>query len=102
MGWITAVPNLFGARDQFKGRHVFPQTGVGAWFGGDSRALRYCAFISIVITSAPPQVIRHSIPEIGDPYITGSSDFSERGLYVPSSTIYNSQDMETTEMTVNR
>ena len=33
MGWITAVPNLFGARDQFKGRHVFPQTGVGAWGG---------------------------------------------------------------------
>jgi len=39
MGWITAVPNLFGTRDQFKGRHFFPLTGVGAWFGDDSSGL---------------------------------------------------------------
>ena len=50
MGWITAVPNLFGARDQFKGRHVFPQTGVGAWFGGDSRGLHsWCTSPSLLL-----------------------------------------------------
>ena len=27
----------------------------------------YCVLICIIITSAPPQIIRHEIPEFGDP-----------------------------------
>ena len=30
-------------------------------------------FISIIMTSVPPQITRHQIPEVGDPYPTGSS-----------------------------
>ena len=30
-------------------------------------------FISVIITSAPPQISRHQIPEVGDPGPTGSS-----------------------------
>ena len=67
------VPNLFGSRDQIHGRQFFLglcRVGVG----GGGRVVSGCFkritfivhFISIMITSAPPQVIRH-LEEIGKP-----------------------------------
>ena len=40
--------------------------GVG-WFQDDSSALHSLHFISIIITSAAAQIIRHWILEAGDP-----------------------------------
>ena len=60
----TAVPRLFGTRDQFCGRQVFPQIGRG-WFQMDSSTF-IMHFLSTTVTSAPPQIIRHQIPGVGD------------------------------------
>ena len=53
----AAVPNLLGTRDQFHGRQFFSMD----W--GDLRMLQHTTFIvhfiSIIITSAPPHIIRH-------------------------------------------
>ena len=35
----SVVPNLFGTRDQFRGRQFFHRPAEGGWFGDDSRAL---------------------------------------------------------------
>ena len=45
------------------------------WPGDDSNALIAC-FISIVIPSALPQIIRHLILEFGDPYPRGSLEIN--------------------------
>ena len=34
----------------------------------------YCALISIIITSAPPQITRHQILESGDPWGEGTQE----------------------------
>ena len=58
----AVVPNLFGTRDWF-------------WKGGlgmvwdDPRAFHLLHFISTVITSTPPQIIRHQIPEVRQPLL---------------------------------
>ena len=62
------VPKSFGIRDQFYGRQFFHGTrGQG---GGGFGMIRvhyiYVHFISIIIISAPPQIIRHQILEAGD------------------------------------
>ena len=66
----AVVLNFFGTRDWFHGR--FPQTWgrrykvemVSGWF----KCITFIVhFISIIITSAPHQIIRHEIPEVGDP-----------------------------------
>ena len=67
---MTAVPNLFGTRGWFCGRQFFHGPGVGrvvsGWFKG-------IAFIMhLIITSTPPQITRHCIPEAGDPWTMGS------------------------------
>ena len=53
----AAVPNLLGTRDQFRGRQFFSTD----W--GDLGMLQHTTFIvyfiSIIITPAPPQIIRH-------------------------------------------
>ena len=42
--------------------------GRGRWFWGRFKCMTLGVhFISIFITSAPPQTIRHWIPEVGDP-----------------------------------
>ena len=42
------------------------------WFWNDSSALHlFLCFISLIITSAPPQVIRHWIQEAADPSLRG-------------------------------
>lgn len=57
----TVVPILFGTRDRFPGRQCFHRPG--RWNGGFrmiQARYTHCAFTSIIIiTSAPPLVIRH-------------------------------------------
>ena len=57
----AVVPNLSGTRDQFRGRHFLHRTGQGAWFGDDLSALYLLCtlFLSLLLLSAPPQIIRH-------------------------------------------
>ena len=57
------------------GGHLFHGRRGRAWFGDDSSAL-IVHFISIVIPSALPQIIRHLILESGDPYPRGSLDIN--------------------------
>ena len=57
------------------GGHFFHGRRGRAWFGDDSSAL-IVHFISIVIPSALPQIIRHLILESGDPYPRGSLDIN--------------------------
>ena len=55
-----AVPNLFGIRNQFHGRQFFQGPGSGEDGLGMIQAhYIYMQFISIIITSAPPRIIRH-------------------------------------------
>ena len=62
----AAIPNFYGTRDQFHGRHFFHIGWVG-WFGCDSSAcITFIVHsISIITICAPPQIIRHWIPEVG-------------------------------------
>ena len=44
---------------------------VAGWFQGESKCIALIVhFISIIITSGPPEIIRHQIPEVGDPCLT--------------------------------
>ena len=61
----AAASNLFGTRDQFNGRQVFYAWGQGG--GPDDPSTFPMHFICIIITSLSPQIIRHQIPEAGDP-----------------------------------
>ena len=57
-GLRATIPKLFGTRDR---KTVFPRTGVeeGGWFQ-DGSIIFIVHFISIIIiTSAPPRIIRH-------------------------------------------
>ena len=55
----SSGPQIFGTRDRFRGRQFFhgPGNGVGGMVSGCFRCITFIAhFISIVITSAPPQI----------------------------------------------
>ena len=58
----AVVPNLSGTRDRFHGRQFFQGPG---WDGGGYgfRMIQCITFtvhiISVIITSAPPQIIRY-------------------------------------------
>ena len=69
--WIRAVvPNNFGTKDRFCGRQFFHEPGVGVRVSGWFKHITFSVnFISIIITSAPPQIIRHQILEVGDPWL---------------------------------
>ena len=54
-----AIPNLFGSRAQFCGRQIFHRHGGGMISGWFKCIMFIVHFISIVITSVPPQRIRH-------------------------------------------
>ena len=56
---ILAVPNYFGTRDRACVRHSFHERGWGNGFGMIQMCWIYCAFLSIIITSFPPHIIRH-------------------------------------------
>lgn len=67
MSVSPAVPSLFGARDWLRGRLFFHRPGSGGWFHGDSGALH---LLCTLTTSVPPQIIKHSILEVGDPCVS--------------------------------
>ena len=53
----AAVPELLGTRSQFHGRQFFHGP---VWSDGSLKYITFIVhFISIIITSAPPQTIRH-------------------------------------------
>ena len=56
----SAVPNIFGTREQFCGRQFFHEQGVELRDGLGIIQVHYiyCA-LYITIISAPPQIIRH-------------------------------------------
>ena len=62
----AVVPNLFGTPVSWK--TVFPRTGVWErWFRVFQRVIFILHFVSVIVTSAPPWIIRHQIPEVGNP-----------------------------------
>ena len=69
----AVAPKLFGARNQFHGRQFFVDQGMGrGMVSGCFKCITLTVcFISIIITSGPPQIIRHyHILEIGDPWFS--------------------------------
>ena len=42
------VPDLFGTRDQFRGRQFFHRPGQGRWFGDDSSAVHLLSTLFLV------------------------------------------------------
>ena len=54
----TAVPSLFGNRDEFQGRQFFHSPGVGGWFQEDLSASHLSCTLFLLLSS-PPQIIRH-------------------------------------------
>ena len=60
-------PQLFGAMDWFCGIWIFHGLGWGVVSGWFKCITCTVHFISIIITSVPPQIIRPLIPEAGDP-----------------------------------
>ena len=70
-GLKATVPNLFGTKTDFLEEN-FPTDGVGQMVWGWFKSITFIVhFIPIVITTAPPQSIRHSIPEFGEPWFNG-------------------------------
>lgn len=65
--------NLFGTRDGFHGRQFFPQVvcwgrGRGWFIPGWLKSTTFTVhFISIIVTLAISQIVRHQLPEVGDP-----------------------------------
>ena len=64
----SSDPNLFGTRDWFLGRQFFHRSGSGGRGRCGFRMIQahyiIVYFISILVA---PQIIRHQIPEVGDP-----------------------------------
>ena len=62
------IPDLFDTRGWIHGREFFHGLRGGGTVSGWFKHIACIVhFISIIITSAPPQVIRHQIPEVGVP-----------------------------------
>ena len=81
------VPSVFGTGDQLRGRRFFHSLSGEMIWGQFKHMTSIVRFISIIITSAPPRINRHEIPEAGDPYTqeselqtTGVRPFSTRFL----------------------
>ena len=68
----SGTSNLSGPRDRFPGRQFSHGREVGVVSGFKHTAV-ISHFISIVMTSTPPQITRHSTPEVGDPCPTVES-----------------------------
>ena len=68
-----ASPQLFDTRGQFHARQFFHGSGSGGRMAsGWLKCVAFIVhFISIVITSVPPQIIRRQIPEVRDPCSIG-------------------------------
>ena len=62
------APNLFGPRDRFCETVSSPWVGRRGMVWGWFKCVTFIMpFISFIITSAPPQIIRHYILEAGNP-----------------------------------
>ena len=85
---VHQVSIPLGHQIPISGGQFFHQSGSGLWFQDDSRALYslyICLFISIIIISAPSQIIRHQIWEIWDPcYTVCSHQLSILYMYIVS------------------
>lgn len=77
--WRAAAPKRFGTTGWFRGGQFFHGL-VGS--GDDSRA----SHLSIIITSAPPQITRHSIPEAGGPALECPPPVAVDGLSLAATT----------------
>ena len=65
-------PQPFWHQGAVLGNIIFPHTmAEGLVWGGFKHTTFIVHFISIIITSAPPQIILCYIPEIGDPCFLG-------------------------------
>ena len=53
------VPKLFDTKDYFSGRQFSHALGMRIFFGLFKHIIFIMHFISVIITSAPPQIIRH-------------------------------------------
>ena len=80
----TAVPNFLVTRDHFSGKQFFHRAGVGR--GTVSGWLKCIIFImqiiSIMITSAPPHIIRHSVPEAEGPAVWSRIRVMQRNQFL--------------------
>ena len=63
---VAVAPNHFGTRD-LSWKTISPWTRMRRMVLGGSKCIAFIVhFISIITTSAPPQITRHLIPEVGD------------------------------------
>ena len=66
-----SISNLFGTEDQFHWRQFFHElVGEGVVSGLLKHITFIVRFISVFITSAPPQIIRHWILKVRNPWVT--------------------------------
>ena len=64
-----AIPNFIGTRDWFPGRQFFHRQGFGEQFQNDSSTLYLlCTLFLLLLLLTLPQIIRHLILEVGDPW----------------------------------
>ena len=56
---VETVPSIFGIRDRFCGRQFFHGLGQGMVSGCFQYIAFIMHFVHIIITLAPPQIIRH-------------------------------------------
>ena len=69
----ATVPKLSGTSKLFHGRKFSMGQGWVVW--GRFKHITFIVhFISIIITSVPPQIIRPQILDVGDPWSKGTRD----------------------------
>ena len=64
----VSSPQPFSQQGLVLWKTIFPQTGGSIVWGCFKCITFIVCFISIIITSGPFQIIRHWIPEFGDPW----------------------------------
>ena len=67
--WAAGVPSLWH-QGLVSWKTIFPWMGVEGKVSGRFKHMTFIVhFISITVTSAPPQIIRYYIPEVGYPWL---------------------------------
>ena len=70
----ATIPNLLSTRDQFRGIRFFHGPEGRGKISGLFKHITYIVhFVSIIITSVPPQIIRYWILVVRDPWIRGQN-----------------------------
>ena len=73
MEFYSSGTNLSGTRVQFHGRQFFPRGGQGGVVPRRVKNITLIVhLISTIITSPPPQIIRHQVPKLGTPVLEGA------------------------------